>query len=45
MTFVTEKEGLELDEFREGVGAQVGRDFPTWGAYIERIVGDEVIAA
>lgn len=37
MTFITEKEGLKIDEFRSSVNAQVKADFPTWGPYIERI--------
>lgn len=37
MTFITEKEGLKVGEFRAGVSAQVKTDFPTWGAYLERI--------
>ncbi|WP_340107364.1 TRAP transporter substrate-binding protein [Pikeienuella sp. HZG-20] len=37
MTFITEADGLKLDEFRTDVIAQVNEDFPTWGPYIERI--------
>lgn len=37
MTFITEKEGLKVDQFRTAVTAQVKADFPTWGPYIERI--------
>jgi TRAP-type C4-dicarboxylate transport system substrate-binding protein len=37
MTFVTEKEGLKIGEFRERVSAEINKDFPTWKAYMERI--------
>lgn len=37
MTFVTEKDGLKLGEFREKVVAEVNKDFPSWKGYIERI--------
>lgn len=37
MTFITDKEGLKIDEFRSGVVAQVKTDFPSWGPYLERI--------
>jgi hypothetical protein len=37
MTFITEKEGLKVAEFRTAVSAQVKTDFPTWGPYLERI--------
>ena len=37
MTFITEKDGLKIDEFRSGVTAQVKTDFPAWGPYMERI--------
>jgi tripartite ATP-independent transporter DctP family solute receptor len=37
MTFVTEKEGLKLSDFRERVSAEVNKDFPTWKAYMDRI--------
>lgn len=37
MTFITEADGLKVDEFRKSVVAQVRTDFPTWGPYIERI--------
>jgi tripartite ATP-independent transporter DctP family solute receptor len=37
MTFVTEKEGLKIDEFRQRVSAEVAKDFPTWKAYMDRI--------
>jgi TRAP-type C4-dicarboxylate transport system substrate-binding protein len=37
MTFVTEKEGLKVAEFRERVSAEVSKDFPSWKPYMERI--------
>lgn len=37
MTFITAEDGLKLDEFREGVVAQVNQDFPQWAPYIEQI--------
>ncbi|MEX2519961.1 MAG: TRAP transporter substrate-binding protein [Paracoccaceae bacterium] len=37
MTFITEADGLKLDEFRTRVIAQVNEDFPSWAPYIERI--------
>lgn len=37
MKFITEADGLKVDEFRKSVVAQVRTDFPTWGPYIERI--------
>jgi tripartite ATP-independent transporter DctP family solute receptor len=37
MTFITEKEGLKLDEFRKAVTAQVNADFPNWGPIHQRI--------
>jgi tripartite ATP-independent transporter DctP family solute receptor len=37
MKFVTEADGLKVEEFRKAVGAQVRADFPSWGPYIERI--------
>jgi tripartite ATP-independent transporter DctP family solute receptor len=37
MTFVTEKEGLKVDEFRKSVGAQVTADFPSWAPITARI--------
>lgn len=38
MTFVTEADGLKLDEFRERVTAQVNKDFPSWKPYMDRII-------
>lgn len=37
MTFITEKDGLKVDEFRKSVGAQVNADFPSWGPITQRI--------
>ncbi len=37
MKFITEADGLKVEEFRKAVGAQVRADFPSWGPYIERI--------
>jgi TRAP-type C4-dicarboxylate transport system substrate-binding protein len=37
MTFITEKEGLKVDEFRRSVSAQINADFPTWKPLMERI--------
>ncbi len=37
MTFITEKEGLKVDVFREGVLKQVTIDFPDWPPYYEKI--------
>jgi len=37
MKFVTEADGLKVEEFRKAVVAQVRTDFPSWGPYIERI--------
>jgi len=37
MTFITAEDGLEIEAFRESVGAQVERDYPTWKPYMERI--------
>ena len=36
MTFISEDSGLQLNEFRERVGAQVAQDFPSWAPYIEQ---------
>lgn len=38
MTFVTEKDGLKVDEFRKAVSAQVNADFPSWKPLTDRIV-------
>ena len=37
MTFVTEKDGLKVGEFREKVSAEIAKDFPTWKPYMDRI--------
>lgn len=37
MIFITEREGLKVDEFRRSVGAQINADFPSWKPLMERI--------
>jgi TRAP-type C4-dicarboxylate transport system substrate-binding protein len=37
MTFITEKDGLKVGEFREKVSAEIAKDFPTWKPYMDRI--------
>jgi len=37
MTFVEQKDGLDVEGFRKAVLAQVNKDFPEWGKYIEQI--------
>jgi hypothetical protein len=37
MIFVEQKDGLDVEGFRKAVLAQVGKDFPEWGKYIEQI--------
>ncbi len=37
MTFVEKKDGLDIDGFRKSVLAQIGKDFPEWPPYIEKI--------
>lgn len=37
MTFITEKDGLKSDAFRQGVLDQVKIDYPEWPQYYERI--------
>ena len=37
MVFVEEKDGLDVPGFRKAVLAQVNKDFPEWGKYIEQI--------
>lgn len=37
MTFITEKDGLQVEAFRASVGAQVQADYPDWAPLIERI--------
>jgi tripartite ATP-independent transporter DctP family solute receptor len=41
MTFITTEDGLQLDAFKESVGAQVDQDFPTWKPYMDRIAAVE----
>jgi tripartite ATP-independent transporter DctP family solute receptor len=37
MTFITERDGLKIEDFRKSVGMQVSTDFPTWKPLLERI--------
>ncbi len=37
MIFVDQKDGLDVEGFRKSVLAQVNKDFPDWGTYIEQI--------
>ena len=37
VTFVTTDSGLDLASFKTAVMAQVSKDFPTWGPYIQQI--------
>jgi TRAP-type C4-dicarboxylate transport system substrate-binding protein len=37
MTFVEQKDGLDVEGFRKAVLAQVNKDFPEWGKYIGQI--------
>ncbi len=37
MIFVDQKDGLDVEGFRKSVLAQVNKDFPDWGKYIEQI--------
>jgi len=37
MTFVAEKDGLDIEAFRKAVLAQVAKDFPDWTPYIEQL--------
>jgi tripartite ATP-independent transporter DctP family solute receptor len=37
MVFVEPKDGLDVEGFRKAVLAQVNKDFPEWGRYIEQI--------
>jgi len=37
MTFIEEKDGLDLNAFRTAVLAQVNKDFPEWAGLIEQI--------
>jgi TRAP-type C4-dicarboxylate transport system substrate-binding protein len=37
MTFISDKEGLQLDAFRQAVIGQVNKDFPEWTTLIQQI--------
>jgi tripartite ATP-independent transporter DctP family solute receptor len=37
MTFVTEKDGLDVEAFRKAVLGQINKDFPEWANYITQI--------
>jgi hypothetical protein len=37
MTFIAEKDGLNLGAFRQSVNAQVLKDFPEWTQLIQQI--------
>jgi tripartite ATP-independent transporter DctP family solute receptor len=37
MTFVEQKDGLDVEAFRKAVLAQIQKDFPDWTSYIEQI--------
>jgi tripartite ATP-independent transporter DctP family solute receptor len=37
MTFVEQKDGLNIEAFRKAVLAQIGKDFPEWTSTIEKI--------
>jgi len=37
MTFISDKEGLQLDAFRQAVTGQVIKDFPEWAQLIQQI--------
>lgn len=37
MTFIEEEDGLDINAFRESVGAQIKKDFPEWAEFIDRI--------
>jgi tripartite ATP-independent transporter DctP family solute receptor len=37
MTFISDKEGLQLDAFRQAVISQVNKDFPEWTQLIQQI--------
>jgi tripartite ATP-independent transporter DctP family solute receptor len=37
MVFIEQKDGLDVEGFRKAVLAQVNKDFPEWGKYIEQI--------
>lgn len=37
MTFISEDDGLDMEQFRTSVSAQIEADFPSWAPIIERI--------
>ena len=37
VAFVEQKDGLDVEGFRKAVLAQVNKDFPDWGKYINQI--------
>jgi tripartite ATP-independent transporter DctP family solute receptor len=37
MTFIEQKDGLDVEAFRKSVLAQINKDFPDWTSYIEQI--------
>ena len=37
MTVITAKDGLKVDDFRNGVAVEVNKDFPSWKPYMDRI--------
>ncbi len=37
MTFIEEKDGLDLQAFRDAVLPKIKEDFPEWAGYIEEI--------
>lgn len=37
MTFIEQKDGLDVEGFRKAVLAQIQKDFPDWTSYIEQI--------
>lgn len=37
MTFITEKNGLKLEEFKSSVSKRIKADFPEWAGYIDQI--------
>jgi len=39
MTFIEQKDGLDVEAFRKSVLAQINKDFPDWTSYIEQIRG------
>ena len=37
MTFIAEKDGLDIEAFRKAVLGQVNKDFPDWAPYIQQL--------